>query len=82
MVWEVFYILTNYYMWKVIFLLAIVFVLTYDPNSRTLEKFVGEPQVSPSTDKSCEHAHYESVQFAQSPYECPVPGKTKMGVVM
>ena len=29
--------------WEIIFLLAIVFVLTYDPKSRTLEKFVGQP---------------------------------------
>jgi hypothetical protein len=66
--------------WKVLFLLAIVFVLTYDPSSRTLETFVG--QTTPSTDKSCEHAHYEAVQFAQGPYDCPPPGKTKMGVVL
>ena len=52
--------------WKIVFLLAIVFVLTYDPKSRTLEKFVGQP--TPPTDKSCEHAHYEAVQFAQAPY--------------
>jgi hypothetical protein len=68
--------------WKIVFLLAIVFVLTYDPNSRTLEKFVGQPMAAPSTEKSCEHAHYEAVQFAQTPYECPPSGKTKMGVVM
>ena len=66
--------------WKVIFLLAIVFVLTYDPKSRTLETFVGQPK-TPSTNKSCENAHYEAVQFAQTPYECPTPGKTKMGVI-
>ena len=65
--------------WKIVFLLAIVFVLTYDPNSRTLEKFIGQP-TSP-TDKSCENAHYEAVQFAQSPYECPSSGKTMMGVI-
>ena len=66
-------------MWKVLFLLAIVFVLTYDPKSRTLEKFVGQP--TPSTDKSCEPAHYEAVQFAQSPYECPPSGKPLMGAI-
>jgi hypothetical protein len=65
--------------WKIVFLLAIVFVLTYDPKSRTLEKFVGQP--TPSTQKSCENAHYEAVQFAQTPYECPPPGRAKMGVI-
>ena len=66
--------------WKVVFLLAIVFVLTYDPKSRTLEKFVGQP--TPPTDKSCEPAHYEAVQFAQSPYECTPAGRTRMGALM
>ena len=66
-------------MWKLVFLLAIVFVLTYDPKSRTLEKFVGQPK--PPTQRSCEDTHYQSVQFAQSPYECPLPGRTHMGVI-
>ena len=65
--------------WKVIFLLAIVFVLTYDPKSRTLEKFIGQP--SPSTDKTCENTHYQAVQFGQSPYECPPSGRAKMGTI-
>jgi len=67
-------------MWNIVFLLAIVFVLTYDPKSRTLEKFVGQP--TPPTQRSCEPTHYEAVQFAQSPYECPPPGRTQMGAVM
>ena len=66
-------------MWNIVFLLAIVFVLTYDPKSRTLEKYVGGP--TPSTDKSCQSTHYEAVQFAQSPYECPPPGRTHMGTL-
>jgi hypothetical protein len=66
-------------MWNIVFLLAIVFVLTYDPKSRTLEKFVGQP--TPPTQRSCEPTHYEAVQFAQSPYECPPPGRTRMGVL-
>ena len=66
-------------MWDIIFLLAIVFVLTYDPKSRTLEKFVGQP--TPPTEKSCQPTHYEAVQFAQSPYECPPSGRARMGVI-
>jgi len=66
-------------LWKIVFLLSIVFVLTYDPKSRTLEKLIGQPTLP--TDKSCENAHYEAVQFAQSPYECPSSGKTMMGVI-
>jgi hypothetical protein len=67
-------------LWKIVFLLSIVFVLTYDPKSRTLETFVGQP-TTPTTQKTCENAHYEAVQFAQTPYECPTPGKTKLGVI-
>ena len=48
--------------WNTIFLLAIVFVLTYDPKSRTLEKIVGQPQAT--EDKPREPTHYEAVQFA------------------
>jgi hypothetical protein len=66
-------------MWNIVFLLAIVFVLTYDPKSRTLEKYIGQP--TPPTDKSCQSTHYEAVQFAQSPYECPPPGRTHMGAL-
>jgi len=66
-------------MLKLIFLIAIVFVLMYDPKSRTLETFVGQPR--PPTEKSCEDTHYQAVQFAQSPYECPTPGRTYMGVI-
>jgi len=66
-------------MWNIVFLLAIVFVLTYDPKSKTLEKFVGQP--TPPTEKSCQPTHYEAVQFAQSPYECPPPGRARMGTI-
>jgi len=31
--------------WKIVFLLAIVFVLTYDPKSRTLEKLLVSPHL-------------------------------------
>jgi hypothetical protein len=61
-------------MWNIVFLLAIVFVLTYDPKSRTLEKYVGVP--TPPTEKSCQATHYQAVQFAQSPYECPPAGSS------
>ena len=66
-------------MWNIVFLLAIVFVLTYDPKSKTLEKFVGQP--TPPTEKSCQPTHYEAVQFAQSPCECPPPGRARMGTI-
>jgi hypothetical protein len=51
-------------LWNVVFLLAIVFVLTYDPKSRTLEKLVVHP--TPSIHKSDEPTHYQAVQFAST----------------
>lgn len=65
--------------WKIVFLLSIVFVLTYDPKSRTIEKFVGQP--SPPTEKSCQPTHYQAVQFATSPYQCPSGDNVSMGVI-
>ena len=73
MVWAAFYILTNYYMWNLIFLLAIVFVLTYDPKSRTLETFIGQP-APPKKD-----TQYEIVQ---TPYESPPVGRPGMGTML
>ena len=62
--------------WNIIFLIAIVFVLTYDPKSRTLENMI--VQNTPTIQKSCESAHYQAVQFGESPYECPTSDKTMM----
>jgi hypothetical protein len=66
-------------MWKVLFLLAIVFVLSYDPNTKTIERFVGDP--TPPTDKSCQAAHFQAVQFAASPYQCPKETNVRMGAI-
>jgi hypothetical protein len=55
-------------MWNLIFLLAIVFVLTYDPKSRTLETLIGRPEPPKS------NTQYEIVQ---TPYESP-----RMGAVL
>jgi len=65
--------------WKILFFIAIVFVLTYDPKSRTLENMI--VQNTPTIQKSCESAHYQAVQFGESPYECPPSGKTLMEVI-
>ena len=44
---------------QILFFLAIVFVLTYDPKSRTLENIIEKP-----TPKMDEHSRYQSLQFA------------------
>ena len=45
--------------WKLVIMMAIVFVLTYDPKSKTLEKYVEVPHKPQE-----KHAHFQSVQFA------------------
>jgi len=69
-------------LWTVIALLAIVFVLTYDPKSRTLEKFVDAKQAPTKTGKDCEDAHYNAVQFGQAAYECAPSNRVKMGAIV
>jgi len=66
-------------MWKVIFLLAIVFVLTYKPSAQTIEHFTGQP--TPPIDKNCQSTHFQAVQFAASPYQCPKNDDTTLGVI-
>ena len=58
-----------------IVLAAFVFLITYDPKSRTLETFVNNYQ-------QCEPAHYQNVQFATNEFTCP-PGPVQyLGAVI
>lgn len=57
-------------------LIALIFVLTYDPRSRTLEKFIEGPNCCASNEyradhhTQCENEHFESIQFGTTP-GCP-----------
>ena len=65
-------------MWKYVILLGIIFVLTYDPNSKRIENFVEKP-VAPPKDK---YQHYQHVQFA-SPQPAEDMGyKGKLGAIV
>jgi hypothetical protein len=70
--------------WTSVILLVIVFVLTYDPKSRTLERFVNAPsaqqQHSPSRDPQCKHSHLQAVQFGQD-YQCAKNPRANMGAM-
>jgi len=62
-------------------ILAIIFVLTYDPRSKTLDKFINEPnkngQCCSSTDYranhpvQCEPTYFQGVQFGNTELGCP-----------
>jgi|TARA_R110000803_G_scaffold47415_3_gene98909 hypothetical protein len=63
-------------MWILFFLAAFIFLLTYDPKSGTLNKYVELP------DAPCKDGHYQEVQFAQKGYQCPSTDKTQMGAII
>jgi hypothetical protein len=64
-------------------ILAILFVLTYDPRSRVLENVLEGPvgvDSKPCCEKNdymanhqtqCESVHYQGVQFGNEQYGCP-----------
>lgn len=71
--------------WTSVILLVIVFVLTYDPKSRTLERFVNAPSPSQSSssssrDPQCKHSHLQAVQFGQD-YQCAKNPRANMGAM-
>lgn len=63
-------------MWLIIFLLAFVFVITYDPKSGTLNKYIEQPNAS------CKDGHYQEIQFAQKGYACPSKENVSMGAIL
>ncbi len=66
-------------LWKLVFALAIIFVLTYDPNSRTLERFMVQPTATPG--RECQPAHFEAVQFGKTSFACPPSANQSTGVI-
>jgi hypothetical protein len=74
-------------------ILAILFVLTYDPKSRTLENVIESPSQKKeccndtvymaNNSTQCENVHYQGVQFGNEQYGCPTrrPGQS-MGAII
>ena len=70
-------------------ILAILFCLTYDPKSRTLERFIEGPSSCCSrTDyraqnpDQCQPPYYQGVQFGNPDYGCPAKmPRSTMGVL-
>jgi hypothetical protein len=67
--------------WTVIVLIAVVFVLTYDPKSRTIERFVGHASTQESRDPDCKHSHLQEIQFGEESV-CQKKTKTSMGAIL
>jgi hypothetical protein len=63
-------------MWGLLFLLAFVFMITYDPKSGTLNKYI------PIENAPCKEGHYQEVQFGQKGYDCPQGETSKLGAIV
>ena len=73
---------------------VVLFVLTYDPKSGTLEKYL--KPYSPDDNKQkcqdetfraqnpgqCKHVNYESIEFASTAFANPMPSNSKMGAII
>ena len=68
--------------WQLIFLLAFVFVITYDPKSGTLDHLVGKKPEKPPQNAECKEGHYQEIQFGQMGYPCPTEKTTHMGAII
>ncbi len=60
-------------MWLTLFLAAFVFIITYDPKSGILNKYIELPS---------KDGHYHEVQFARNGYEYPGKDNVKMGAII
>lgn len=77
-------------LYTVAIILAILFVITYDPKSRTLEKYIMGPLSpinaqqqqgpTPSTDVQCKHPHFQARNFGEPVYDCP-KSNSRMGAI-
>ncbi len=74
-------------MFTLLMLLAVLFVLTYDPRSRTLENVI-EPccnnnEYRANNMTQCESGYYQGVQFGNTDYGCPTKSpKEHMGAII
>lgn len=76
-------------LYTVAIILAILFVITYDPKSRTLEKYIMGP-LSPvnaqqagsptPSDVQCKHPHFQARNFGEPVYDCP-KSNSRMGAI-
>jgi len=51
-------------------------MITYDPKSGTLNKYI------PQENASCKDGHYQEIQFGKYGQECPNRETTKMGAII
>lgn len=62
-------------MWLLLFALAFIFTITYEPRKGTLHKYVELPNAP------CKDGHYQEIQFGQKGSDCPEE-KTRNGAII
>ena len=68
--------------WQLVFLLAFIFIITYDPKSGTLNHLIDSKHEEPVQNAECKDGHYQEIQFAQQGYECPKENNVHMGAII
>ena len=71
----------------IVILIAIVFMLTYDPKSGTLDRFIKTQDCQDETFRSqnpgaCKNVNYESIQFASTQFMKPMPTNSENGAII
>jgi len=68
--------------WQLVFIAAFIFIITYDPNSGTLNHLVDSKKQEPTQNSECKEGHYQEIQFAQMGYDCPKENGVQMGAII
>ncbi len=63
-------------MWGLLFLVFFVFMITYNPKSGTLNKYI------PVENAKSKNGHYQEIQFGQQGYNYPTTNRSNMGVIV
>ena len=74
----------------IVFLVAIVFMLTYDPKSGTLDRFIKTNPTQDCQDETfrsqnpgaCKNVNYESIQFASTQFMKPMATNSENGAII
>ena len=75
-------------------IVVVIFVLTYDPKSGTLERYLKTYDPEKNKEKcqdemfraqnpgQCKDVNYDGIQFAKSAFMNPIPSNARMGAII
>jgi hypothetical protein len=78
----------------VIIIAVVIFLLTYDPKSGTIEKYLHvydpdkkkklcqDEEFRGKNPEQCKYANYDAIQFAKSSFMNPVATNSRMGAII